>query len=121
MIIGSTSAVLIIYDYYETHLLISKKQASNIALQGFQCKRNYYSLNDSSVNGELFHIKNNSVFVVDEKNKQDMALTSTYLARNFRSSEYVWEIVWDCYDPHSVIDQDRYVSFVDAKSGVLLK
>ena len=83
-------------------ILISKQQAINIATSGIQCTKDPYRLNSTTIIGQLFHIKNNTVFFVDDKNIQDMNLASNYLSTIIKSKDYVWEIGWNCYDATSV-------------------
>ncbi|CUR51400.1 protein of unknown function [Nitrosotalea devaniterrae] len=114
------------YDYYAKPVLISKQQAIDIAIKGIQCKNVYYRLSNGTVVGQLFHIKNNTVFLMDDKNMQDTSLASGYLSRTVKSTDYVWEIGWDCYDATlgqyvTPEDHEWELRFVDAKSGVLLK
>src|SRR5574337_562593 len=107
--------------------LISKQQAIDVAAKGFHCTRDYYHLNTATINGQLFHIQNNSVFFVDDKSVQDLSMASNFLSHEILSNGYVWEFTWDCYDstsigePYHDADTERHVSFVDATSGVLLK
>jgi hypothetical protein len=115
------------YDYYAKPVLISKQQAFDIASKEFQCTQGQYRLNSTTIEEQLFHIKDNTVFFMDDKNMQDLSVTSNFLSGEIKSSEYVWEITWNCYDatngqyPPHYDDREQHVKFVDAKSGVLLK
>lgn len=114
------------YDYYAKPVLISKQQAIDIAVKGIQCKNVYYRLSNATIIGQLFHIKDNTVFLMDDKNMQDKVLTDNYLSRVVKSTDYVWEIGWECYDATlgqyvTPDDHEWELRFVDAKSGVLLK
>ena len=119
--------IIVVYDYYAEPSLISKQQAIDIAISGIQCTKDPYRLNSTTIIGQLFHIKNNNVFFVDDKNMQDMNLANNYLSTVIKSKDYVWEIGWDCYDatlfnePSNIVDSEHHLKFVDAKSGVLLK
>lgn len=115
------------YDYYAKPVLISKQQAFDMASKEFQCTRGQYRLNSTTISEQLFHIKDNSVFFMDDKNMQDLNMTSNFLSGGIKYSEYVWEVTWNCYDatlgqyltPND--EREQHVKFVDAKSGILLK
>ena len=125
-IAGSISVVVIIYHHYEKPILISKQKAFDIALQGSQCTQGTYRLNSTTIIGQLFHIKDNTVFFTNDKDVQDLSLASNFLSNTIKSSEYVWEITWDCYDATEgqyllSSEHEQHVRFVDAKNGSLLK
>lgn len=115
------------YDYYAKPVLISKQQAFDIASKEFQCTQDQDRLNSTTIYEQLFHIKDNAVFFMDDKNMQDLSAASNFLSGEIKSSEYVWEVTWNCYDvtngqyPPHYDDLEQHVKFVDAKSGVLLK
>ncbi|MDE1814928.1 MAG: hypothetical protein KGI05_09750, partial [Thaumarchaeota archaeon] len=114
------------YDYYAKPVLISKQQAIDIAVKGIQCKKDPYRLNSTTIIGQLFHIKDNTVFLMDDRNMQDKVLANNYLLGVVKSTDYVWEIGWDCYDDTlgqyvTPYDHEWELRFVDAKSGILLK
>lgn len=121
------SISLIIYNYYEKFTLISKQQAIDIAIQNLQCTKSSYRVNSSTIADQLFHVKNDRVYFVNDENIQDVSLASDFLADKWASVQYVWEVAWNCYDativnePHGGIDEETHVRYVDAKSGQLLK
>lgn len=104
-------------DYHTKPTLISKQQAINIAMNGTSCTSDLRLLGPSA---SLFHIKNDAVFSVNDTNMQDWYVTSHHLADTIKSTNYVWEIDWSCFNNNYSIEEKQYTRFVDAKSGVLL-
>jgi len=127
MAIVSVFIIYTSYDYYAKPALISKQQAFDMASKEFQCTQGQYCLNSTTIDEQIFHIKDNTVFFMDDKNMQDLSVTGNFLSGEIKSSEYIWEITWNCYDATlgqyltSNDEREQHVKFVDAKNGIVLK
>jgi hypothetical protein len=116
--ISGISAILILYDYYETHQFISKQQAIDIALDGFHCKRLF---NFTGTSAELIHAVNKTqLYNVDERNMQDMALAFESHNKPFEENQYLWKVVGSCYQAKTG-EEYGFEHFVNAKTGKLLE
>jgi len=117
--IGIISGLLILFDYLGISHLISKQKALDVAMQRSLCVVNNTSeLQDISIH--LLHVKNDTLFAVDEKTMQDMTLAVAYNFKKHTQSEYVWEVSWECYFSVSR-ERGSQINFVDAVTGKLLE
>lgn len=117
--IGITGGLLILLDYLENPHFLSKQKAFDIALQRSLCADNSPNeLRDIGIH--LLHVKNDTLFAVDEKTMNDMSLATGYRFKNHENSEYIWEITWECYFSTSK-EHGNQINFVDAVTGKLLE
>lgn len=117
--IGITGGLLILFDYLGNPHFLSKQKAFDIALQRSLCANNSSNeLRDVSIH--LLHVKNGTIFAVDERTMKDMSLATASHFKNHENSEYVWEITWECYFSISN-ERGNQINFVDAVTGKLLE
>jgi hypothetical protein len=117
--IGIIAGLVILYDYLVSQHFLSKQKALEIAMQRSLCAENNTSqLRDVGIH--LLHVKNDTLFSVDEKTMQDMSLVTSYHFKNNVNNEYVWEVTWECY--FTISNQyGTQINFVDAITGKLLE
>ena len=117
--IGIISGLLILFDYLGNPHFLSKQKAFDVAMQRSLCADN--SSNDlRNVGIHLLHVKNDTLFAVDERTMKDMSLSIAYPFKNHENNEYVWEISWECYFSISK-ERGSQINFVDAITGKLLE
>ncbi len=117
MIVGIVSGLVILFDYLQYPHLISKQNALDIAMQQSLCADNSTNLNTGI---HLLHVKNDSLFSVNEKTMTDISLATASRFKNPENNQYVWEITWECYFSISK-ERGTQVIFVDAVTGKLLE
>ncbi len=111
--------LLIFFDNLANLHFVTKQKALEIAMQRSLCADN--NPNElRNVGIHLLHVKNDTLFVVDERTMKDMPLAVTYPFKEPAQSEYVWEIIWDCYFSISK-ENGTQINFVDAITGKLLE
>jgi|GEM_PF-2457369 len=117
--IGIFSGLLILFDYLGNPHFLSKQKAFYTALQRSLCADNSPNeLRDVGIH--LLHVKNDTLFAVDERTMKDMSLVTAYRFKNHENSEYVWEVTWECYFSISK-ERGSQINFVDAITGKLLE
>lgn len=117
--IGIISGLLILFDYLGNPHFLSKQKAFDIALQRSLCADNSPNeLHDVGIH--LLHVKNDTLFAVDERTLEDTSLATASRFKNHENSEYVWEVTWECYFSISK-ERGSQINFVDAVTGKLLE
>ena len=117
--IGIITGLLILFGYLGNPHFLSKQKAFDIAMQRSLCEDNSPNeLRDVGIH--LLHIKNDTLFAVDEKTMKDMSLATAYPFKNHANNEYVWEVTWECYLSISK-ERGSQITFVDAITGKLLE
>jgi hypothetical protein len=115
--IGIISGLLILFDYLGNPHLLSKQKALDVAMQRSLCADNSPNeLRDIGIH--LLHVKNNTLFAVDERTMEDVSLATGYHFKNHENNEYVWEVTWECYFSISK-ERGTQINFVDAITGKL--
>lgn len=118
-LIGIACGLLILSDYLGNSHFLSKQKAFDIALQRSLCVDNSPNeLHDVGIH--LLHVKNDTLFAVDERNMRDMSLATSYPFKNHDNSGYIWEVTWECYFSISK-ENGSQINFVDAVTGKLLE
>jgi hypothetical protein len=116
--IGIVGGLVILFDYIGNPHFLSKQKALDIALQRSLCTGNSTSeLRDVGIH--LLHVKNDTLFSVDERSLKDLSLATSYRFKNHENDEYVWEVTWECYFSISK-ERGSQINFVDAVTGKLL-
>jgi len=116
--IGIFAGLVIFFDYLANPHFLSKQKALDIAFQRSLCVDN--SSNElRSIGIHLLHVKNDTLFAVDERTMKDMSLAASYQFKNHENGEYVWEVTRECYFSISR-EQGTQINFVDAITGKLL-
>lgn len=117
--VGIISGLFILLDYLGNPHLLSKQKAFDVAMQRSLCADNSPNeLRDVSIH--LLHIKNDTLFAVDQRTMKDMSLATAYPFKNHENNEYVWEVTWECYLSVSN-ERGNQITFVDATTGKLLE
>jgi hypothetical protein len=114
--VGILSGLLILIDSFGNSHYISKQKAVEIAMQRSLCTVNN-TIGFSKLGIHLLHLKNGTLFAVDERTMQDMSLATAYKFKK-NESGYVWEVSWECYFSISN-EQGSQINFVDAVTGKL--
>ncbi|MFZ1076263.1 MAG: hypothetical protein WAN47_02405 [Nitrosotalea sp.] len=117
--IGIISGLLILFDYLGNPHFLSKQKAFDVAMQRSLCADN--SPNElRNVGIHLLHVKNDTLFAVDERTMKDMSLAIASPFKNHENNEYVWEVTWECYFSISS-EHGSQINFVGAVTGKLLE
>ena len=117
--IGIISGLLILLDYTGNPHFLSKQKAFDLAMQRSLCAdNNPNEIRDVGIH--LLHVKNNTLFAVDERTLKDTSLATAYQFKKPQNSEYVWEVTWECYFSISK-ERGTQINFVDAVTGKLLE
>ena len=116
--IGAFSGLLILVDYLESSHFVSKEKAIEVFSNAVNCIDEPAKLSDISI--ELLHVKNQTVFFVDERNMQDMALLIGGYTRadHFKDGTYLWKVTGFCYSKQGAVGATH---FIDATDGKLLE
>jgi hypothetical protein len=117
--IGITIGLLVLSAYLGNPHFLSKQKAFDIALQRSLCEDNSPNeLRDVGIH--LLHVKNDTLFAVDERTMKDASLAIANPFKNHTNNEYVWEVTWECYLSISK-ERGSQITFVDAITGKLLE
>jgi hypothetical protein len=117
--IGIIGGMVILFDYLENPHFLSKQKAFDVAMQRSLCADNSPNeLRDVGIH--LLHVKNDTLFAVDERTMKDMSLATAYRFKNHENNEYFWEVTWECYFSISK-ERGSQINFVDAVTGKLLE
>ncbi len=116
--IAIIGGLYILAYYIQSPHLLSKQKALDFAVQNSLCEDNSTS-ELYNVGIHLLHVKNNTIFSVDEKTMQDMSLAIGYPFKNYQNNEYIWEVTWECNFSTSK-ENGTQINFVDAITGKLL-
>ena len=106
-------------DYLAYPHLLSRQSAFDIAIQRSLCASNS-TVGFSSAEIHLLHVKNDTLFSVDERTMKDLSLASGNRFKNQETDGYIWEVAWDCYFSSNK-EYGSQINFVDAVTGKLLE